>query len=196
MEKNLTIEFKLLIGEEHISVDDCLKNPKKLLDYYLSEEDATDSSFQGGYCISVNGKKWNAIAGEFYFDMFSYSLNWLKGIEILLSKDQTEENVGFWEESNAKAILKESNTLEIIDKTVNGKILGESVSIDFENFCSLMLSESKKYESLALLVKARIMDASKHIDKEKGIQVIREMCGDDFLKHNKAIESLMGKYFA
>src|ERR1700733_5120681 len=108
MQNELTIEFRLLIGDDHVLVDDLLKVPERLLDYYMSEEDPTDSTFQGGYCISVGEKKWNG-KEEFYFDMFSYTLNWLSGIEKLLLKELTVAEIGFWEESTATATLKGDN---------------------------------------------------------------------------------------
>ncbi len=190
----LAIEFELLVGEEKISADELLVEPGKLLDYYVSEEDATDSNYPGGFCISVGGKKWNG-GEEFYFDMFSYTLNWLKGIEELLSNESIMVDVGFWEESVATAILKEENKLEILDKSVNGRIIAPSIIVNFESFCRQLLNESRKYESLALLVKQKILSKAKSIDLNRAHQIIREMCADEFRDHNRALEILIRKRF-
>ena len=196
MNKELKIEFKLLIGEDHIAIDDLLNDPERLLECYMSEENPTDSSFQGGYCISINEKKWNG-KEDFYFDQFSYTLNWLTGLEKLLSKKITATDVGFWEESRATATLKGYNELEIVDTWSLDKIIAYPCIVDFEEFCKLILIESRKYEQLASLVKNRI--ASKKSkdpsDLKKEKQIIEAMCGDEFAHYCNKLELLIKEYF-
>src|SRR5215475_1411403 len=99
---SVSVEFRLLVGEETILIDKLLKNPQRLIDYYLEEENQSDSTFQGGYCITVDGKIWNGNP-DFYFDIFSFTLNWLSGVDDLLSGKTSSADVGFWEESVATA---------------------------------------------------------------------------------------------
>ncbi len=190
MENELKIEFRLLVGEDQVSVEELLKNPDSLLNAYLAEEAPTDSVFQGGYCISVGDKKWNG-KEEFYFDMFSYTLNWLSGIEKILLKELTSAEVGFWEESTATAALIGSNELKITDTHVGGKIVAKPTIVNFGIFCHLLLQESRKYEQLAHTIKNNVLAKGEAIDKKRGEQIIREMCADDFSRHCKAIEILL-----
>ncbi len=191
MDKDLQITFALLIGEDHVSVEDCLKDPKKVLDYYLNEEDLSDSTFQGGFCITNKGKKWNATQYGFYFDLFAYTLNWLSGMIHLLRKEGPIANVGFWEESVARATLLENGDLEIVDASVNGRVLAEPAEVDFETFCKELLTASKQYEALASQVKVLAL-AQPHAKNQK---IIREMCAEDYRKNNEALALAMSNFF-
>jgi hypothetical protein len=194
MENELTITFQLLVGEDNVPVEELLKDPEALLDYYLADEDKTDSTFQGGYCISVNGKKWNG-DNDFYFDLFAYSLNWLKGIQQLLLKESHVAEVGFWEESVAKATLIGDSQLQIQDAGVNGRVLAAPVTVDLEAFCRALLSAGRGYEELAASVKQLIIGRGDEIEEEEGERIIDEMCGREYQLYNNAVETLINNRF-
>ncbi|MDB5258071.1 MAG: hypothetical protein JWM14_2766 [Chitinophagaceae bacterium] len=194
MENNLSITFQLLVGEDHIAVEDLLQNPESLLDYYLADEDQTDSTFQGGYCIVVNGKKWNG-DNDFYFDLFAYSLNWLKGIQELLLKETNTAEVGFWEESVAKATLVGETQLQIEDASVNGRVLAPAEVVDFELFSRELLKAGRGYEALAASIKQLIHVRGPLIEEQEGERIIQEMCGREYQQYNDAVEVLIEKRF-
>ncbi|MDB5272777.1 MAG: hypothetical protein JWO58_1144 [Chitinophagaceae bacterium] len=190
MGKALEIDFYLLVGENKVSAKELLMTPQVLLDYYLGEEETTDSTFQGGYCISIDGKKWNG-KEEFYFDLFAYTLNWLKGIEELLLKKQTSVDVGFWEESVAKATLLGNGEIEIMDATVNGRALTDVSRVDLQQFCKCLLQATQTYSLLAERIKELIFFNVQSIDEKKAQQIIQEMCADEFVQYSSSIEALM-----
>jgi len=195
MNRKLQISFRLFVGEEQILVDELLQNHGKLLDYYLSDEWWSDSTFKGGYCIAIDNNRWNG-KDEYLFDLFRYSLQWVSGIVQLLSTDQTTVSIGFWEESTGTATRVGENELEIVDTWVSSnEFMSKPACVNLEVFSKQLLRESKKYLKLAMDIKDEINLRQSQIDKKAALRIIEEMCGEDFEHYCGLLEDQINKRF-
>lgn len=191
MSEELKIRFRIMMRDKLVPVDELLIDPKKLLDHYLSipRERLTCCSFQGGFCIDVNGKPWNGDAPDDYcIDEFWMTLHWLMALEEVLTWTKGINRVTFWEESQATITVKDHGIVWIEDTPYARE------AVMLEELAALMLRESRKYVQLVKLVNEEMERRKENIDREVRGKIIYEMKGGSFEEYIVKVEKEYNAY--
>lgn len=125
-------------------------DPGTWLEILLAEPALSCCSFQGGYCLFVDGEAWNgdadSLSGElcFCFDEFWMTTSWLNALQRLLAGESGPVLMAYWEESRAEMAWYPPDLLTLIDKHHTGVIYPE-VLLPLEDFYVALCEATEQY---------------------------------------------------
>jgi len=191
---SLRIQFQFRTREGKFTVDELLRDPSGLVNYYLQLPRLTCCDFQAGYCIDVNGKPWNGDNEGYDYDEPWMTCHWLYGLQAIFNGEAKQAGVGFWEQSTATVKFIDEDILEIEDPAAHaGGGVCAPAWVDAKEFCSQMISETKKYIQLCNMIEEDLNHRGDAVPKERVDTINNELYYAIFQQEMQKLETALAR---